>query len=139
MITITQIKMKNIISKKTAGICLIISLIFLMIFHLLVILQILPSNIVWGGQIEDSSSVIYFEIIAAIITAFFILIAIAKTGYIKKYLLIKITNVCIWLMVIFFSLSIIMNLSAKSNLEKLIFTPLSLIMALCSVRLIINK
>ena len=127
--------MKEIVSRKTSGIILIICLLTLMVFHILVILKILPSNIVWDGQMDNGLSVLFLEIAALVLTAFFILIAAAKTGYIKSHRLRKAANAGIWVIVVFFSFNIAGNLMAKTYLEKLVFTPLSILMVICSIRL----
>ena len=45
--------MKKLISEKLAGNLLLISLGLLAIFDILIMLNIVPSNIVWGGQIKN--------------------------------------------------------------------------------------
>ena len=130
--------MKKLLSKKLAGIILICSLIFLMIFHLLVIINILPRDIVWGGTI-DENSVIKYEIIAFLITGFLLFMASVKAGYINNNIIKKIANVFIWFMVVYFAFMIFTNLSAKTFTEKLIFIPISILMFVSSLRLAIKK
>ena len=48
--------MKKLISEKLAGNLLLISLGLLAIFDILILLNIVPSNIVWGGQIKDPAA-----------------------------------------------------------------------------------
>ena len=47
-------KMKKLISAKLVGNILLAALGVLFIFHILVLLGVLPADIVWGGQITDS-------------------------------------------------------------------------------------
>ena len=130
--------MKKLLSKKVAGIILIISLLFLMSFHLLVAISILPGNIVWGGTIEEESVVLY-EIAALIITGFLLFITAVKAGYIKVKILKNIADVFIRIMVIYFAFMIFGNLIAKTITEKVIFIPLSIIMFISSLRLAIER
>jgi hypothetical protein len=130
--------MKKLISKKTAGIILISSLIFLMIFHLLVAVNFLPHDIVWGGTL-DENSVVQYEIIGLLITGFLLFIAAIKAGYVNNILLKKIANVLIWIMVVYFAFMILGNMTAKTLTEKIIFIPLSALMFISSLRLAIEK
>lgn len=130
--------MKELFSKRVAGIVLIASLIFLMFFHLLVALSVLPSDIVWSGTMDEDTVVIY-EIVAFIITGVLLCIAIVKAGYINNRILTKIAKVFIWIMVVYFALMIFANLTAKTLTEKVIFIPLSVIMFASSLRLAIRK
>jgi hypothetical protein len=130
--------MKKLLSKKTVGILLISSLLFLMIFHLLVILKVLPGDIVWGGTLDESTLVKY-EIIAFFITGLLLFIAIVKAGYINNTNLKKVANFLIWIMVIYFAFMIFGNMTAKTLTEKVIFIPLSFIMFISSIRLGLGK
>jgi positive regulator of sigma E activity len=109
-----------------------------MIFHLLVILKVLPGDIVWGGTFDESSLVKY-EIIAFFITGFLLFIAIVKAGYINNTNLKKVANFLIWIMVIYFAFMIFGNMTAKTLTEKVIFIPLSFIMFISSIRLGLGK
>jgi len=130
--------MKTLLSKKTAGIVLIACLVFLMIFHLLVAVKFLPSDIVWGGTMDESSAVKY-EVIAFVITGFLLLVAIVKTGCVRNRNICKIANILIWLMVVYFAFMILGNLTAKTLAEKVIFIPLSALMFVSSLRLALEN
>ena len=120
--------MKKLLSKKAAGIILIASLLFLASFHLLVAVKVLPCDIVWGGTL-DENTVIKYEIIAFFITGFLLFFAIVKAGYIHNSTIKKMANVIIWIMVIYFAFMIVANLTAQTLAEKVIFIPLSSLMA----------
>jgi len=127
--------MIKLLSKKAAGITLISSLAGLMIFHLLVVIKILPHDIVWKGTM-DENSVVKFEIIALLITGVLLFITTVKAGYINSSNSIKKTaNVVIWFMVVYFALMIFGNLFAKTLTEKVLFVPLSALMFICSLKL----
>jgi hypothetical protein len=54
--------MKKIISFKLAGDISIVILILLIVFHILVMVGIIPHTTVWGGRIEDGASLLTFEL-----------------------------------------------------------------------------
>ena len=57
----------------------------------------------------------------------------------KNKTLKKISDVLIWIMVVYFAFMIFGNLIAKTLTEKVIFIPLSFIMFISSLRLAIEK
>lgn len=130
--------MLKIFSKKIAGTVLILSLLFLMIFHLLVALKILPADIVWGGNLTENDVVTY-ELVALCVTGLLLFIAIIKAGYIKNAILIKTANILIWIMVAYFAFMILGNMAARTFTEKIIFIPLSIIMFVSSLRLALKR
>ncbi len=76
--------MKKFISAKLAGNILLAALGVLFIFHILVILGLIPADIVWGGQVKDAqANLVLLETIALLVTLLFIFIVAVKTGYIK--------------------------------------------------------
>jgi hypothetical protein len=132
--------MRNWISAKLAGNTLLISLILLSIFHILVLTGIVPSNIVWGGGSSNSASnIIALELIAFLVTLVFILIVALKAGYLKIGKLKKVATIGIWIMGVFFLLNMVGNFNSSSSVEKLVFGPLTIIMALLAFRLALEK
>jgi hypothetical protein len=132
--------MKKLISAKTAGNILLVLLILLSVFHILVLFNVLPSDIVWGGRAAESpGSLLMFEIIGLVLTFLFIFGTLLKLGYIKTDRLKTIKKNGPWVMCFWFALNTITNLLAWNSLETMIFVPVSLIMSLCALRLIFEK
>ena len=125
--------MKSLFDRKIVGYILICALSVLLIYHLLVIFNVLPRDMVWGGQEDLKDIVVYLEVFAVALTAFFMLMGAARAGIILNRSLQKIASVVIWIMVVFFFLNIFGNLTAKTLAETLIMTPLSIIMFICSL------
>jgi hypothetical protein len=106
------------------------------IFHILVLIQIIPYQIVWAGRLNSIAEMQRFETISILINCFIILIITIKGNYLNFKFSSKIIIILVWLFIILFSLNTIGNLMAKSNFEKLVFTPLTFILALLSFRII---
>ena len=106
------------------------------IFHILVLIQIIPYQIVWAGRLNSIAEMQRFETISILINCFIILLITIKGNYLNFKFSSKIINSLVWLFIILFSLNTIGNLMAKSNFEKLVFTPLTFILALLSFRII---
>ncbi len=76
--------MKKFISTKLAANILLAIYGLLVIFHLLVLAQVIPPDIVWGGQIGDSpTELVVFEMIALITVVFFAVTIAVKVDYIN--------------------------------------------------------
>jgi hypothetical protein len=118
---------------------MIILLSFVMVFHLLVIIGIIPFSIVWGGRLKDASQMRIFEIFSIITNSIFLSVIGVKAGILKwkiKPLLIKIG---LYLMSFMFMLNTLGNLMSKNTFEKVVFTPLTLISAFLCLLLAIDN
>jgi hypothetical protein len=132
--------MEILLSPKTAGNILLTLMFLLLLFHILVMLQILPSNIVWGGRFEDSSSDrITLEIIALAVTVLFMLIIVVKTGYIKAGKLKKPADYGMWIIVAYLALNSLANFFSDVPFENFFFGPLTVLMTLLALRLAVSK
>ena len=131
--------MKKLISVKLAGNISIVLMVLLIIFHILIMIRIVPYDIVWGGQIKDDVSLMKFEIFALVISFLFLVIVLVKIDYLKFRKFRKITNIAVWIIFVFFLLNTVGNLALGVTLEKLIFTPITIILSVLIFRLAIEK
>ena len=72
-------------------------------------------------------------------TAFFILIVATKTGYLQAGKWSGVINVGIWLIFAYLLLNTLGNLASGISFEKLIFAPITILLAFCAYRLAIEK
>lgn len=132
--------MKKLVSAKLAGNILLFSLGLLVIFHILVLLRVVPATIIWGGQIQGvPANLVTLETVALFITAIFILIVAAKTGYLQTGKVSGAVNIGVWLIFAYLLLNTLGNLASGISFEKLLFAPITIILALCALRLAIEK
>ena len=132
--------MKKLISEKLAGNMLLISLGVLAIFDILILLNIVPSNIVWGGQIKDpAANLVVLELIALVVTSIFALVIAVKMDYIKAGGFTKAVNIGVWIIFAYLILNTLGNLASDVSFENLIFAPITLVLAFCAFRLAIEK
>jgi hypothetical protein len=132
--------MKKLLCAKLAGIITLIILFLLLILHILILFKFIPSDFVWGGQLDsDQSSMFTFEIIALIVTIIFIFLTAVRIGYIKITKFKLFISIGIWFMFAYFVLNTIGNLASNVCMEKLIFTPITIVLSLCTLRLAISK
>jgi len=131
--------MKKLIPERLAIYGLLSILGTILIFHTLVFVQIIPYEIVWAGRMKSVEEMRQFESVSMIINSIFFLVVLMRANILKlgnHPLKIK---VLLWVMVILFFLNTIGNLFAVTHLEKILFTPLTAICGLFSLRLVLNR
>lgn len=132
--------MKKLISARLAGNILLVALGLLALFHILVLLGVIPADIVWGGMVQGvPSNLITLEIISLLVTILFIAIIAAKTGYVQAGRLSSAVNIGVWLIFAYLLLNTLGNLASGVSFEKLIFAPITILLALCALRLALEK
>ena len=108
------------------------------VFHLLVIIQIIPSSIVWGGRLTNQQELFIFESISIVLNVFFLLIMLLVNGSIKVKVRAFFIRGIVWLMSCLFILNTLGNLIAKSSIETIVFTPITIMLSVFSLYLAIN-
>jgi len=130
--------MKKLISVKLAGNILLFSLGLLLVFHILVLLKIVPADSMWGGQ-ANAGNIAMLEIIALVVTLFFGFVIAAKTGYINVGKFTVVVNILVWVVFIFLIVNTLGNAVSAVPAENFIFAPITLVLAYCVLRLAIEK
>ncbi|NVJ85777.1 MAG: hypothetical protein HWE15_05685 [Algoriphagus sp.] len=125
--------------KKTAEIVLIALFSLIIVFHFMIIFSIIPYTIVWGGRLISSGQMIIFESISILLNGFFLAIILIKIGYLKVNIPSKVIRSILWGMLILFLLNTLGNLASESGFEKLVFTPLTLVISLCLIISLFSK
>lgn len=111
---------------KTRVIQLLIFLLSLVvIFHVLILIKIIPYTIAWGGRLNSDQEMYQFEGVSILVNCLLIWILHLK----KKQINHKIIDPILWIFFVIFILNTIGNLLAKTTFEKS-FSILTLIFAL---------
>ena len=132
--------MKKILSANLAGKILIALFIVLLIMHALILLGVLPSSIIWGGQIkEDQSNLLGLEAVAITLSFLFIGLTTLKIRQINSGGKKLLVNLGSWLVFAYLVMNILGNFASGVSLETLIFGPLTIVMALCALRIALEK
>jgi hypothetical protein len=108
------------------------------LFHLLVIIGIVPSHIVWGGRATSADELMRLEIVSISLNALFLVFTLILNGNIKVRMKPLFAKILLWLMSILFILNTIGNLLAKSSIETIIFTPVTLLSSVFCLYLAFN-
>ena len=117
---------------------LVVTLLCLvLLFHFSILAQLIPYKIVWGGKLNSVEEMYGFELISITINLLILIVVCLKGQFIRNSISTKVINSFLWLFFVIFSLNTIGNLFAESNIEKIIFTPITLILSI-SFWLILN-
>jgi hypothetical protein len=119
--------------KEFAQIGLLLILSISIVFHLLVLAKIIPYKIVWGSRLKTDADMYKFEAVSLVLNIVFLFIALLKSNFINIDFPETILNYILWGMVVLFSLNIIGNLLSKNSLEKMIFTPMAILLTIFSL------
>lgn len=122
--------MLNSISKTRALKIILGLLTSVIVFHLLIIIRIIPFEIVWAGKLKSVSEMYVFEGVSIFVNIILMTVLLLKGNIIKHRINDKIITGILWFFVLVFTLNTVGNLLAKSLFEKIVFTPLTLISAL---------
>jgi hypothetical protein len=106
-----------------------------LVFHTLIITGIIPFTIVWGGKLKTEAEMVRFEIISLSINIFLFLTVLMTLGYLRASIPSRIIRFVLWTFALLFLVNTIGNLFAETNLERWIFTPMTLVLSICCMRL----
>ncbi len=120
------------ISHQNASRLLMGLLSLVVLFHILILVQIIPFHIAWGGRLETEQEMYVFESVSIALNVFLIWIIWLKSKNVER----KIVDIILWIFFVLFSLNTIGNLFAHATIEKF-FSIITLVFALLILRIIL--
>jgi len=126
---------KSSIPEKYAGYYLFILMAGTLVFHTLVILEIIPFQIVWGGRLSTKEEMYVFETVSITLLLIMGWVVAVRIRWITGNLPEKLMRIVFGLLAFLFFLNTIGNLMAVHFLETILFTPLTFIAFLACLRL----
>ncbi len=118
---------------------LLVILSILVIFHLLILVRVIPFDLIWGGKLKVASQMYLFEAASVIINSVMIIIVARNAGFIKAGIHPLIIRGGLWVMFLLFMLNTIGNFNSENQFEKNVFTPTTLLLSLLCFKLILTK
>lgn len=122
------------ISYKNAIRLLVGLLSLVIVFHILILVKIIPFDIAWGGRLKSEQEMYVFESISIALNLFLIWILSLKMKNIKR----KMVNIILWIFFVIFFLNTIGNLFAHTTIEKF-FSILTLIFTILILRILMKN
>ena len=132
-------RFKKIVPFRVAVQIIVALNIAVILFHILVMLQVIPMDVIWGGRLESEPEMYVFESASIIINGLLIAIVLAKkksVQFAKRHAAI---NACLWVFVVLFLLNTLGNIVAETTVETLVATPLTLLLAILCFRMVIER
>ncbi len=136
--TVQVNNMRQIISERIATIALLTIFSLTILFHILIIMGVIPFDIVWGGRLESREQMISFEITSIFLVIIMLATVAIYAGYLKIRINAMVIKAALWFMVVLFLINTIGNILSNNEMEKLIFTPVTLLLSLLCLRLAIE-
>ena len=87
------------------------------LFHLLIIVEMIPYKIAWGGKLQTDGQMYVFEGFSILINLFLLFILLIKGRYIKPQFSERTIKIVLWIFLILFILNTIGNLFANTHLD----------------------
>ncbi|MCX2740198.1 hypothetical protein [Pontibacter anaerobius] len=131
--------MSNATTTRIATFGMLIILSLFVLFHLLILTGIVPFEAVWGGRLKDRSQMLSFESVSIIINLVMLAIVSINAGALKVSISNKVIKAALWVMFALFILNTAGNALSNNKLEKLLFTPVTMALALGSLVLARSK
>ncbi len=98
---------------------LFLGLLFsVILFHICIILKIIPYNIAWGGNLTNDNEMYVFEAISILVNLFLSWILLMKGGFVNFKFSTQSLNIILWIFFAIFILNTVGNLLAKTLFEK---------------------
>jgi len=93
-------------------------LLAVVLFHLCILIKIIPYEITWGGRLKSDQEMYIFETISILVNLFLGFVLLIKGGYIKDFFQHRVINILLWTFWGLFVLNTIGNTIAKTSFER---------------------
>lgn len=101
------------------------------IFQLLIALGVLPISMAWGGrQTELTPQLRIASVVGAVILGLFAYIIRLRAGLIGTGEITLLIKILAWIVTAYMAFNTFTNITSKSKAEKLIFTPITLVLTI---------
>ncbi|MEI6950774.1 hypothetical protein V9K67_26565 [Paraflavisolibacter sp. H34] len=127
--------MKKMISESFARNGLLVLFSLFCLFHLLVLLGVIPFDIVWGGRLTNRQEMLQMESVSLLLNLLMLAVVAVRAGRLPVRIPAKVITVILWLMVGLFALNTLGNLFSLNGFERAVFTPVTLLLSLFCLRL----
>lgn len=84
--TINQLKNIRSRSYIITSVALLVMLSLLIIFHLLILVRVIPFDFIWGGKLKNISQVLLFETVSVVISLLMMAVVAISVGVVKSKL-----------------------------------------------------
>jgi hypothetical protein len=90
----------------------------IILFHIAIVVKIIPYDIAWGGRLQNDSEMFVFEAASIAINLFLVTVLLMKGHYLSFRFQERTINIILWVFFSLFILNTIGNIFAKTTFEK---------------------
>ena len=130
---------KALLTERRALHGLLLFFLAAMVFHALALVNVIPSALVWGGRLHNHAQLMRFEAGSLTLTLLLLAVVAVQAGYVKIRFSPRVMTVVFSLMFLLFLLNTAGNLTSPNAFEKWLFTPLTLVLALLTLRVAVSN
>lgn len=127
------------ISFRFAAQAMVALLVIVLIYHFLILGKVIPYAAVWGGRLTTDEEMYGFESFSIAVNLLMLLVVAIRAGYTRPFLPMALVRFLLWLMVAVYLLNTVGNIFSLNAWEAVIFTPLTLISAVLTLRLAVER
>ena len=88
------------------------------LFHLTILIKIIPYEISWGGKLKNDAEMYLFESISILTNLFLGYVLLIKGKFVSKLISTKVVNIILWVFLFIFGLNTLGNIFAETLFEK---------------------
>lgn len=128
----------NLISKlpyRLSSNGLLVLFCLISVFHILVIIEVIPFAYVWAGKLKSKEEMYQFETVSLLLNIIMTFVVLAKMGLLKVITNSKLLKIILIAMSLLFLLNTIGNFFSVTGLELFIATPMTFLLSVLSYRL----
>lgn len=92
--------------------------VLVLLFHLLILVRVIPYEITWGGRLKSVEDMYVFEAVSILINLFYMFLLLQKAAYMRYIIGAKTVTLLLWAFFLLYALNTIGNAVAKTNFEK---------------------
>lgn len=100
------------------------------ILHVLIVLRLIPYSFIWGGRLKSDRQMYVFEAFSISFNAVFLILMMIIAGWLNFPISAQFIKVLLWVMMILFALNSVGNLFSTTKLERVVFTPVTIIITI---------
>ncbi len=90
----------------------------ILLFHLSILLRVVPYEMTWGGRLTNDFEMYVFETVSVLVNLFLLTLLMIKGKYWNVFMPLRIVNILLWAYAALFALNTVGNVLAKTSFEK---------------------
>ena len=88
------------------------------LFHLAILINLIPCEVTWGGRLKNNSEMYVFEGVSILVNLFLVFVLLIKGDYLPILIPERVLNIILWIYLSLFGLNTIGNIFAETLFEK---------------------